>query len=112
VKRRLGKAREATISPTTVALYARALEVRKLGPDFRDEAHAAQADCERALGGGKRRFFVPTVFDVIDHPPDPNDPEWVRAAEQLRRLDEALALAKDTHTVRTPEPEREPEAAA
>jgi hypothetical protein len=94
VKRRLGKQREAVISPTTIRLYARALELRALGPDFRDEAHAAQADCERALGGGVRRFFVTTIFDVLDHGPHPSDPEWARAAEQLRRLDEALAAAK------------------
>ena len=94
VKRRLGKQREATISPTTVALYARALELRALGPDFREEAWEAQCAVERALGGGVRRFFVTTIFDVLDHEPHPSDPEWARAAEQLRRLDEALAAAK------------------
>jgi hypothetical protein len=96
VKRRLSKARSSAITPTTVALYARALELRALGPDFREEAWEAQAAVERALGGGVRRFFVTTIFDVLDHGPHPSDPEWARAAEQLRRLDEALEAAKRT----------------
>jgi hypothetical protein len=106
VKRRISKARESVISPTTVALYARALELRALGPDFAEEAHEARANFERALGGGRRRFFETTVFDVIDHGPCPDDPEWVRAADLKRRLDEALeaARAKDLRTAETPEP--------
>jgi hypothetical protein len=99
VKRRLGKQREATISPALVASYAHALEVRALGPDFRDEAWEAQCAVERALGGGRRRFFVTTVFDVIDHAPDPGDPEWDRAADLKRRLDEALAAARAKQTI-------------
>jgi hypothetical protein len=105
VKRRVSKARSSVISPTTVALYARALELRALGPDFRDEALDAQAACERALGGGIRRLWVTTIFDVIDHGLDPNDPDSVRAAEQLRRLDEALAAAKKVAPPATAIPE-------
>jgi hypothetical protein len=105
VKRRLGKQRESAISPTTVGLYTRALELRALGPDFREEAWEAQCAVERALGGGRRRFFVTTIFDVLDHGPSPGDPDWERAAEQLRRLDEALAAAraKDLAAAKTPE---------
>jgi hypothetical protein len=107
VKRRLGKQqREGVISPTTVGLYARALELRALGPDFAEEAYEARAAFERALGGGVRRFFETTVFDIIDHGPCPGDPEWDRAADLKRRLDEALeaARAKATPTSTTPEP--------
>jgi hypothetical protein len=105
VKRRLSKQRAAAISPTTVGLYVRALELRALGPDFREEAWEAQCAVERALGGGVRRFFVTTIFDVIDHSPSPGDPDWERAAEQLRRLDEALeaARAKGVGSTDTPE---------
>jgi hypothetical protein len=107
VKRRLGKQRDSTISPTTVALYAHALEVRKLGPDFREEAWEAQCAVERALGNGRRRFFVPTVFDIIDKAPDPDDPDWERAAELKRRLDEALAATKKVGPATAiPDPER------
>jgi hypothetical protein len=113
-KRRLSKQRETAITPMTVGLYARALELRALGPDFREEAWEAQCAVERALGGGRRRFFVPTVFDVIDHPPDPNDPDWVRAAEQLRRLDAALTAARAKQTAPAapaPQPTEDPEVA-
>jgi hypothetical protein len=105
VKRRLGKQREAVISPTTVALYGHALQVRKLGPSFAEEAWEAQCAVERALNGGRRRFFVPTIFDVIDKAPDLNDPDWVRVVALKGRLDEALehARTKDLAAAEAPE---------
>jgi len=98
VKRRLGKQRENAISPTTIGLYARALELRALGADFREEAHEAQAAVERALGGGIRRLWETSVFDVIDYGPSPGDPDWERATDLKRRLDEALAAARAKQT--------------
>ena len=113
VKRRLGKQRETTISPTTIALYARALELRALGPDFREEAHEARAAFERALGGGIRRLWETSVFDVINYGPDPGDPEWERAAELKRRLDEALAAVRAKQsTAVAPAPTEDPEVEA
>jgi hypothetical protein len=105
VKRRLSKQIDGRVTPSIVAAYQRALALRErahLSEDDRDAAHEAEAAVERMLGGGIRRMWQISVFDVFEFQ-EPGDPDWERSASLRRRLDAALAEAKR---------QREPEAAA
>jgi hypothetical protein len=109
VKRRLSKMHSDRITPSVVASYARALELRKLadrGAAGQMEAHELEATVERALGGGIRRLWLPSVFDVFEFQ-EPGDPDWERCASLRRQLDAALAeAAKQRRRVPEPEPDR------
>jgi hypothetical protein len=94
MKRRIHKLRDDRVTPTVLAAYRRALELRALGADFREEAHEAEAMVDRLLGGGIRRLWLPGVFDV--HIADPGDPAWEHAMALRRRLDQALSEAPPT----------------
>jgi len=92
VKRRLSKVVDGRITPTVIAAYARALELRARSNGSeadRDAAHEAERVVDRAL---QIRLWMTSVFDV-DRYRDEDDPDWQRSAELKRRLDAALAQA-------------------
>jgi hypothetical protein len=78
------------ISPQAVALYRRALDLRRRGADH-ETVHAAEADVDRLLGGGVRRLWLTSVFDIHRWPPKPDDLEGQRTLEHRRQLDAALS---------------------
>ena len=111
----------ALITAQALSLYRRAVDLRRRGAD-KETVHAAEADLERLLGGGVRRFFETTVFDVYRFQ-EPGDAVWERKTKLRRQLDAAVRelkrqesaaakRAKGVHTAHTPEPEREPEPTA
>jgi hypothetical protein len=92
VKRRLSKQHDGRITPTVVAAYKLALELREwahLSEADRLAAHDAERVVDRAL---QIRLWQTSVFDVADYR-QPGDPDWERAAELRRRLDAALDAA-------------------
>lgn len=94
VKRRLSKVVDGRITSSVVVASARALELREQasrGEIDRDAAHEAEATVDRMLGGGIRRLWLPSIFDVD-------------RAELKRRLDAALAEAKAQNAISEPEP--------
>jgi hypothetical protein len=96
VKRRLSKQHDGRITPTLVVAYARALELRKRAhrrDADRLAAHEAEATVDRALGGGIRRLWLVSVFDVYRFQ-YPGDPNWERTMEQRRKLDAAKAARR------------------
>ena len=100
VKRRLGKQRDGAITPQAVAAYEHALAMRKRanrsGSDAdRDAAHEAGRVVDRMF---QIRLWATSIWDIERYGPDPGDPDWVRAADIKRRLDEALAAARAKQT--------------
>jgi hypothetical protein len=106
------------ITAQALSLYRRALDLRRRGAD-KETVHAAEADLERLLGGGVRRLWEVSVFDVYRFQ-EPGEPVWERKMKLRRQLDAAVRelkrqeraaakRAKDVHSADTPEPEREPE---
>ena len=88
--------RAGLITPQTISLYRRALELRKRAHRSdadREAAYEAEAIVERALGGGIRRLWLVSVFDVYEYN-RPGDAGWERAAELRRQLDAALTELK------------------
>jgi hypothetical protein len=97
IKRRLGKMNPDRISPTTVAAYAHALQLRAQadrGEVDQIEVHEAERIVDRSLGV---RLWQVSVFDAYTF----HDDE--RSLQLRQQLDAALADAKR---------QREPEAAA
>jgi hypothetical protein len=97
VKRRLSKEREGAISPSTVAAYARALELRKQvqrGEVDLDELAESERVVERALS---IRMWQPSVFD-LDRLYGPDDAGYARAAELRARLEAALTAIRAKQT--------------
>lgn|SRR5262249_28107660 len=93
VKRRLSKQIDGRITPSVVAAYAHALELRKQarrGKVDLDELAEAEKVVERALG---IRMWQASVFD-LDRLYGPTDPSYQRAAELRAGLDAALAEAR------------------
>ena len=108
----------ALITAQALSLYRRAVDLRRRGAD-KETVHAAEADLERLLGGGVRRLWEVSVFDVYRFQ-EPGEPVWERKMKLRRQLDAAVRelkrqeraaakRAKDVHSADTPEPEREPE---
>ena len=88
--------RAGLITPQTISLYRRALELRKRAHRSdadREAAYEAEAIVERILGGGIRRLWLPSIFDVYEYN-RPGDAGWERAAELRRQLDAALAAQR------------------
>jgi len=88
--------RAGLITPQTISLYRRALELRKRAHRSdadREAAYEAEAIVERILGGGIRRLWLPSIFDVYEYN-RPGDAGWERAAELRRQLDAALTELK------------------
>jgi len=84
------------ITASTIDLYRTALRLRKrahLSKADREAAYEAEAIVERILGGGIRRLWLPSIFDVHEYQ-RPGDPDWERAAELRRQLDAAVAELK------------------
>jgi hypothetical protein len=77
------------ISPQAVALYRRALDLRRRGAD-QETVHAAEADVDRLLGGGVRRLWLVSVFDIDRWPPKPDDLDGQRTLEHRCQLDAAV----------------------
>jgi len=111
------------VTAQAVALYQRALKAQAkahFSAELERAAHDAKADLDRLLGGGVRRLWEVSVFDVYRFQ-DPGDPDWKRKLELRRQLDAAVReLRRRQREVRraarasgkaTPEPEREPEPA-
>ena len=93
VKRRLSKQRDGRITPTVVAAYAYALELRErahLSDADREAAHEAERVVDRALS---IRLWQTSVFDV-DRFREPGDADWERSAQLRQQLDTALVEAK------------------
>jgi hypothetical protein len=99
VKRRLGKMHDARITPTVVALFKRALELRARQGD-REELHAVERDVNRALS---IQLWETSIFDFDDifnrdAPPaymlerGPAD-DWHRALALRQQLEAALKQA-------------------
>ena len=98
------------ITASTIDLYRTALRLRRrahLSEADRRAAYEAEAVVERILGGGIRRLWLPSIFDIDHRWPHPEDPDWVRAAELRRQLDAALAEAKQRQQA-VAEPETAP----
>lgn len=101
VKRRLSKINTDRISPSTIAAYAHALELRKRarrGEVDLSEVAEAEKVVERALS---IRMWQASVFD-LDRLYGPDDPSYARAAELRAGLDAALAARRQRATA-TPE---------
>lgn len=101
VKRRISKQVDGRITPSVVAAYARALELRKRanGSEVdRVAAHEAERIVDRAVSV---RLWQTSVFDV-DRYRDEGDPDWQRSAELRQRLEAALAEIR--RPVSEPEP--------
>jgi hypothetical protein len=106
VKRRLSKEREGAITPSVVAAYGHALELReqvRRGKVDLDELAEAEKVVERALS---IRMWEPSVFD-LDRLYRPDDIGYARAAELRARLDAALTELKRRRQAAAPAPEPE-----
>src|SRR5262245_18958148 len=107
------------VSPQACDLYRHALKLQvkaqRSGVDAdKHAAWDAEADLDRLLGGGVRRLWEVSVFDVYRFQ-EPGDPGWERKAELRRQLDAAVAeLRRQEREARRaakaiPEPARDPE---
>jgi hypothetical protein len=110
------------VSPQVLSLYRYALRLRakanRSGTSVdRNAAHDAEADVDRLLGGGVRRLWLVSVFDIDRWPPKPDDLAGQRTLEHRRQLDAAVSeLRRQERAARRlakaiPEPAREPEPA-
>ena len=101
------------ISPQALSLYRHALDLRRRGAD-QETVQAAENDLDRLLGGGVRRLWEVSIWDVYRFQ-EPGDPVWERTMERRRQLDAAVReLKRQERAARraakaVPEPEREPE---
>ena len=107
VKRRLSKEREGAITPSVVAAYGHALELReqvRRGKVDLDELAEAEKVVERALS---IKMWQPSVFglDTFWEPSD--DPDYQRALDLRDRLNAALAELKRRRQAAAPAPEPE-----
>jgi hypothetical protein len=91
VKRRLSKQVDGRITPTVVAAYAHALEVRKRNPGSEEQIEAEKV-VERAL---QIRMWETSVFDVDFFRDDGSD-DWARAKQLRQQLDAALRQRQAT----------------
>jgi hypothetical protein len=107
------------VSPQVLSLYRHALRLRAkanrsgISAD-QNAAHSAEADVDRLLGGGIRRLWLVSVFDIKRWPLKPDDLEGQRTLERRRQLDAAVSeLQRQEREVRraakaVPEPEPTP----
>jgi hypothetical protein len=105
MKRRFFKQREGAVTSQAVAAYEHALAMRKrahLSDADKQAAHEAERIVDRLLGF---KFFEDTVWDVLKHGVDPEQPRSVLAGEQLRQLNAALRAkrigARNAHLSKT-----------
>jgi hypothetical protein len=105
------------VSPQVLSLYRHTLRLRakanRSGTSAdRDAAHSAEADVDRLLGGGIRRLWLVSVFDIERWPPKPDDLEGQRTLEHRRQLDAAVRELKrqerEARRAAVPEPEPAP----
>jgi hypothetical protein len=81
------------ITPQLIELYETALKLRALERRGRADhatVHEAEAAVERHLGGGIRRLWLTSVFDIYDDPPGPDDMVGRRTLEHRKQLDAAV----------------------
>ena len=103
VKRRLSKQIDGRITPSVVAAYARALELReqvRRGKVDLDELAEAEKVVERALS---IKMWQPSVFGLDTWEPS-DDPDYQRALDLRDRLNAALAEARRPRATVPPEP--------
>src|SRR5262249_11487429 len=109
------------VSPQAVYLYRTALRLRakanRSGTSAdRDAAHDAEADVDRLLGGGVRRLWLVSIFDVYRFQ-EPGNADWEQKMALRQQLDAAVSeLRRQEREARRaakaiPEPAREPEPA-
>ena len=80
------------ITPQAVALFRRALDLRRRGAD-EQTVPAAEGDLDRLLGGGVRRLWEVSVFDVFRYQAR-GDADWERKMALRSALDAALRSGK------------------